>query len=195
MRTKRSRRRRPIHRKRGNSLVLSLIILVILIFGFRRGYRRGLVLQVLNTIGYIVVWIAARVFAKPLATGIGQFIGNLSLNSSASAVTAAQSSSFFLNGLAFSAILTVGFFIVHRIAYGVNKVTWLPVIHQVNSLAGGFINLVIRYVVIFLILNLMILLPVKGFQDSYQTSPVAQWIVKQTPVLSKQVYSWWLIEH
>lgn len=187
--------RRQTRRKRGNSLLLSLIILIILIFGFRRGYRRGLVLQVLNTIGYIVVWVAARFLAKPLATGIGQFIGNLSLNSSASAVTAAQSSSFFLNGLAFSAILTVGFFIVHRIAYGVNKVTWLPVIYQVNSLAGGLINLVIRYVVIFLILNLMILLPVKGFQDSYQASPVAQWIVKQTPVLSKQVYHWWLTEH
>ena len=176
-------------------MVLSLIILVVVSFGVRGGYRRGVVLQVLNTIGYIIVWLAARFLAKPLATGIGQFIGNLSLDSSASAVTAAQSSSFFLNGIAFSAILTVGFFIVHRVAYGLNKVTWLPVVHQVNSLAGGLINLVIRYVVIFLILNLMILLPVKGFQNSYQASPVAQWIVKQTPVLSKQVYNWWLTEH
>lgn len=184
-----------LQRKRGNRLILSLVILGVLIFGFRRGYRRGLVLQILNTIGYIIVWVAARFLARPLATGIGQFIGNLSLDSSVSAVTASQSSSFFLNGLAFSAILTVGFFIVHRVAYGVNKVTWLPVIHQVNSLAGGLINLVIRYVVIFLILNLMILLPVQGFQTSYQASPVAQWIVKQTPVLSKQVYHWWLTEH
>jgi len=71
----------------------------------------------------------------------------------------------------------------------------LPVIHQVNSLAGGLINLVIRYVVIFLTLNLLILLPIQGFQNSYQASPVAQWIVKQTPVLSKQVFTWWLTEH
>ncbi len=184
-----------IQQKRGNSLVLSLIILAVLIFGFRRGYRRGLVLQVINTIGYIVVWIVARVGARPLASGIGQFVGNLSLNSSVSAVTASESSSFFLNGLAFSAILTVGFFIVHRLANGINKVTWLPVIHQVNSLAGGLINLAIRYVVIFLTLNLLILVPISGFQSSYQASPVAQWIVKQTPVLSKRVFSWWLTEH
>ncbi|WP_225363928.1 CvpA family protein [Levilactobacillus brevis] len=99
--------------------------------------------------GYLIVWVIARFGAKPLAAGIGQFIGKVSLNSSVSAVTASQSSSFFLNGLAFSAILTVGYFIVRRVAYGINKVTWLPVIHQVNSLAGGLINLVIRYVVIF----------------------------------------------
>ncbi|MFD1456028.1 CvpA family protein [Levilactobacillus lanxiensis] len=176
-------------------MVLSLIILAVLIFGFRRGYRRGLVLQIISTIGYLIVWIIARLGAKPLASGVGQFVGNLSLNSSASAVTAAESSSFFLNGLAFSAILTVGFFIVRKLAYGINKVTWLPVIHQVNSLAGGLINLVIRYVVIFLTLNLLILLPIQGFQNSYQASPVAQWIVKQTPVLSKQVFTWWLTEH
>lgn len=176
-------------------MVLSLIILAILIFGFRRGYRRGLVLQILNTIGYLIVWIVARFGAKPLASGIGQFVGNLSLNSSVSTVTASQSSSFFLNGIAFSAILTVGYFIVHRVANLLNKVTWLPVIHQVNSLAGGLINLVIRYVVVFLTLNLLILLPITGFQQSYQASPVAQWIVKQTPVLSKQVFNWWLTEH
>ncbi|AKP65949.1 membrane protein [Levilactobacillus koreensis] len=171
-----------------------MIILAILIFGFRRGYRRGLVLQVLTTIGYLVVWIVARFGAKPLAAGIGQFVGNLSLDSSVSAVAASQSSSFFLNGLAFSAILTVGYFIVHRVAYGLNRVTWLPVIHQVNSLAGGLINLVIRYVVIFLTLNLLILVPISGFQSSYQSSSVAQWIVKQTPVLSKRVFNWWLTE-
>ncbi|WP_203641744.1 CvpA family protein [Levilactobacillus andaensis] len=175
-------------------MLLSLIILAILIFGFRRGYRRGLVLQILTTIGYLVVWIVARFGAKPLATGIGQFVGNLSLDSSVSAVAASQSSSFFLNGLAFSAILTVGYFIVHRVAYALNKVTWLPVIHQVNSLAGGLINLVIRYVVIFLTLNLLILVPISGFQSSYQSSSVAQWIVKQTPVLSKRVFNWWLTE-
>lgn len=176
-------------------MVLSLLILAILVLGFRRGYRRGLVLQLIKTVGYLIVWVIARFGAKTLAAGIGQFIGKVSLNSSVSAVTASQSSSFFLNGLAFSAILTVGYFIVRRVAYGINKVTWLPVIHQVNSLAGGLINLVIRYVVIFLTLNLLILLPSTSFQTSYQQSPVAQWIVKKTPVLSKQVYNWWLTEH
>lgn len=176
-------------------MVLSLIILAILFLGFRRGYRRGLVLQVISTIGYILVWVVARIGAKPLASGVGQFVGNLSLNSSVSAVTAGESSSFFLNGLAFSAILTVGYFIVHKLAYSLNRVTWLPVIHQVNSLAGGLINLVVRYVVIFLTLNLLILLPIQSFQNNYQASPVAQWIVKQTPVLSKRVFNWWLTEH
>jgi len=175
-------------------VLLSLGILLILGFGFHRGYRRGLVLQVLTTVGYLIVWLIARVGARPLATGLGQFVGSLSLNSSASAVTASQSSSFFLNGIAFSAILTVGYFVVRRVSYVLNKVTWLPVIHQVNSLAGGLINLVIRYVIIFLILNLLILLPNTSFQQSYHASPVAQWIVKQTPVLSKQVLQWWLTE-
>lgn len=173
-------------------MILSLIIISLLILGFRRGYRRGLLRQILNTIGYFVVWIAARLLSRPLATGIGQFVGNLSLDSSASVTTASQSSSFFLNGLAFSAILTVGFFIVHRIIETVNRATKLPVIHQVNGLGGGLINLLVRYVVIFLVLNLLILLPMTTFQNSYQASPVAQWIVKETPLLSERLVHWWL---
>lgn len=176
-------------------MLLSLGIVLILWFGFHRGYRRGLVLQVLTTVGYLLVWLVARLGAQPLASGLGQFVGDLSLNHSASVVTASQSSSFFLNGIAFSAILTVGYFVVRRVSYALNKVTWLPVIHQVNSLAGGLINLVIRYIIIFLLLNLLILLPIKGFQQSYQASPVAQWIVKQTPVLSKNLVNWWVTEH
>ena len=54
---------------------------------------------------------------------------------------------------------------------GLIWVTWLPVIHQVNSLAGGLINLVIRYVVIFDI-EPIDLLPSTSFQTSYQQSPV-----------------------
>ncbi|WP_125573465.1 CvpA family protein [Levilactobacillus huananensis] len=171
---------------------LSLIIIVLLVLGFHRGYRRGLLRQILNTIGYFVVWIVARLLSRPLAAGIGKFVGDLSLDSSASVATASQSSSFFLNGLAFSAILTVGFFIVHRIIEMVNKATKLPVIHQVNGLGGGLINLVVRYVVIFLVLNLLILLPMTTFQNSYQASPVAQWIVKETPLLSERLVHWWL---
>ncbi|CAJ1228554.1 CvpA family protein [Levilactobacillus zymae] len=176
-------------------MLLSIGIVLILAWGFYRGFHRGLVLQLLLTVGYLVVWIAARFGAKPLASGLSQFFGNLSLNSSVSAVTASQSSAFFLNGLAFSAILTVGYFVVRRVSYGLNKVTWLPVIHQVNSLAGGLINLAIRYVIIFLLLNLLILLPIDSFQATYKTSTVAQWVVKETPVLSHQVYQWWLTQH
>ncbi|GEO65959.1 CvpA family protein [Levilactobacillus spicheri] len=176
-------------------MLLSLGILLVLWLGFHRGYRRGLVLQVLLTVGYLAVWLVARLGARPLASGLGQFVGNLSLDSSVSTVAASQSSSFFLNGLAFSAILTVGYFVVRRVAYGLNRVTWLPVIHQVNSLAGGLINLAIRYLIIFLILNLLILLPSTSFQRTYQSSTVAQWVVKQTPVLSKQVMHWWLNGH
>ncbi|WP_263853887.1 CvpA family protein [Levilactobacillus suantsaii] len=95
-------------------MLLSLGILVILAWGFHRGYRRGFVIQILLTVGYLVVWVAARFGAQPVATGLSQFVGNLNLNSSVSAVTAGQSSHFFLNGLAFSAILTVGYFIVRR---------------------------------------------------------------------------------
>ena len=182
-------------RKRGIRVVLSLGILLVLWLGFHRGYRRGLVLQVLLSLGYLVVWLVARVGARPLASGLGQFVGSLPLNATVSPVAVSRSSSFFLNGLAFSAILTVGYFVIRRLAYGLNRVTWLPVIHQVNSLAGGFINLAIRYVLIFLILNLLILLPSTSFQHSYQASPVAQWIVKQTPLLSKRVLHWWLVEH
>ncbi|KRO04270.1 hypothetical protein IV54_GL001518 [Levilactobacillus paucivorans] len=61
-----------------------------------------------------------------------------------------------------------------------------------NGLGGGLINLVVRYVVIFLVLNLLILLPMTTFQNSYQASPVAQWIVKETPLLSERLVHWWL---
>lgn len=172
-------------------MLLSGIIVVLLALAFRRGYRRGLVLQVLMTVGYLVVWLIARIGANPLAQGLSQIVGKLSLDSTTSAVSAEQSSHFFLNGIAFSAILTIGYFVVRKVAFTLNKVTWLPVIHQVNSWAGGLINVVIRYVIVFLLLNILILLPISSMQRAYHDSTVAQWMVHQTPGLSKQVVTWW----
>jgi len=174
-------------------VLLNIGIILVLAWGFWRGYRRGLVLQALTTIGYLAVWLIARVVAQPLASGIsGMFSGGTQLNQSAGTVAANDAGAFFLNGLVFSSILTIGYFIVRHFARRVNRITRIPVLHQVNALLGGTINLVIRYVVVFIILNLLILLPIDSFQRRYDTAPVAQWIVKKTPGLSTEIHHWWL---
>lgn len=87
------------------------------------------------------------------------------------------------------------FGIVWRIVRGLSNLlsplTRLPIIHQLNSLLGGAADFIIKYLFIFIVLNFLLILPSQSIQDQYQQSPVSQWIVKKTPILSDKMIQIW----
>ncbi len=54
--------------------MLSLLILFLLLIAFFSGARRGFALQVILAIGYVLSFIAAQHFYKPLASHLELFI-------------------------------------------------------------------------------------------------------------------------
>lgn len=172
-------------------MVLSIIILVLLIHGFRRGYRRGFVLTILD----VVALLAATVFANLLAKPVGNFLSQLLPSpefSGHNLLGESVTSTLFFNGLGFFIAVTLFWIVVRAIKRASRFFTRLPVIHLANALAGSILGVLIWYVVIFLALQLLMLFSIDWLTDQYQTSEIAQWIVEKTPGLTGSIYDWWL---
>src|SRR5699024_11859434 len=47
--------------------MISLILIVLLLFGFLRGLKRGFILQTFHLVGFIIAFLVARIYYKGLA--------------------------------------------------------------------------------------------------------------------------------
>lgn len=66
----------------------------------------------------------------------------------------------------------------------------LPVVGTMNGLAGGVLDLLLGYFIIFAGLLILQLLPFPWWQDQLAASGLAQWMMTQTPGLTHLVISW-----
>ena len=158
--------------------MLTLIIVLLLILAFRFGLKRGLLMTLLSVAGYVIVFLLAIFLAKPMGSALATMMPALWKNSIFSGM--------FYNVLAFWIIAIVGSIIYRFLARTVNGITKLPLISQVNALAGAALSTILMYVVIFFALLLMAAWPSQNVRATVQQSPVAEWILKKTPVISQQ---------
>jgi len=163
-----------------------------LVWSFSRGYRRGLLLTLIDLVSVSIVTIMANLASKPVGELLKSVIPSPGLMEKSETGNAAVSTIFF-NGLAFFLVMIVFWIIVRALRKTSRIFTKLPVIHFINAILGSLIGLIISYFLIFLVLHLIILLSNDWLQNQYKTSQIAQWIVKQSPVLAKSIYGWWVI--
>lgn len=159
--------------------MLTLIIVLLLILAFRFGLKRGLLMTLLSVAGYVIVFLLAVFLAKPMGAALATMMPTLWKNSIFSGM--------FYNVLAFWIIAIVGSIIYRFLARTVNGITKLPLISQVNALAGAALSTILMYVVIFFALLLMAAWPSQNVRATVQQSPVAEWMLKKTPVISQQI--------
>ncbi|MCH5462120.1 CvpA family protein [Lactobacillus sp. LC28-10] len=164
-------------------MVFTWGIIIILALGLISGYRRGFVSVVMSLLAYIVAWLIATIFSQTLAEFLFQSV--TSTNSSAIATPR------MLSGVVFFILFGLAYSIVRHIGRKLNLITRLPLIHSVNALVGAALNFIVRYLLIFLVLNLLLLFSNQWIKTQYQNSPIAQDIVKNTPVMSKQLIQSW----
>ncbi|GAX01022.1 CvpA family protein [Secundilactobacillus silagei] len=163
-------------------MVFTWGIIIILALGLISGYRRGFVSVLMSLIAYILAWIVAAIFSQTLA----QFLFH-----TFTSVNTAVPMPRMLSGIVFTVLFGLTYSVIRHLGRDLNLITRLPVIHTVNALAGAAINFIVRYLLLFLVLNILLLFPNQWIQTQYQTSPVAQKIVKKTPVMSKQLIRTW----
>lgn len=159
--------------------MVTLIIILLLILAFRFGLKRGLLMTLLSVVGYVIVFLLAVFLAKPMGAALATIMPALWKNS--------MFSGMFYNVLSFWIIAIVGSILYRFLVRTVNGITKLPVISQVNALAGAALSTLLMYVVIFFILLLMAAWPSQNVKTTVQQSTVAEWILKKTPVISQQI--------
>lgn len=177
--------------------MLTLIILGALVIGFYTGARRGLVLQLVYTGGYLIAYIAARCFYLDLAGKLELLIPYPSPGIDSQFVFFDQQLGLdldkaFYAGVAFMLILGIGWLATRFIGMIAHRLTFFPIVRQTNTLAGGLLGFLMVYIALFLMLWLLSFIPLTVIQNLFRQSGLARGIVEHTPMLSKQIYSWWI---
>lgn len=176
---------------------MTVIIILILAVGAYSGARRGLILQLVLTIGYFISYLLASNYYQALGSHLELIVPYPSASETSQFVFYNQALGLnldgaFYNGVAFILILFVGWLITRFIGGLLNAVAHIPVIKQLNALGGALLNVVVSYVAVFLILFLLTMVPIDAIQEAFSNSWLARTIVEDTPVISSQLYNWWI---
>lgn len=163
-------------------MVFTIGIILILGFGLLSGLRRGFVVEILHLVGFVVATFVSVLYTTPVADFINGLIGQTS---------SAQSTSGIIKWIVFVLLFGLVWQIVRLLRDIITPITKLPIIHQLNSLLGGVANLIIKYLVIFILLNILLIFPSQTIHEQYQDSSISQWIVKKTPLLSDKMIQIW----
>lgn len=178
-------------------MLLSLVILLILAYGFYAGSRRGVVLESIYTVAYALVLIIAIATYNGLWPTFQLIVPYPSaiLNSKfaffnlTAGLTLDKS---FYAGFSFLFVLFVGCLVVRFVMIFAHRLTYLNIKQPFNKVAGGILGVIVTYIGLFFIIYLLALIPVNALQNQLAHSPLAVLMVKHTPFFSAHVHQWWI---
>lgn len=169
-------------------MILTTVILVILIGCWVNGTNRGLLGMLISTCTYLIGWLAAKLGARFLGGALSGFLPHLNSSSgsvSSSLLSSINPTTFFYNGLAFMIIFSTISFLGHWLLKRLNWLNRLPVLGSANRLAGGTLDVLIGYLIIFMFLMIFQLFPSQWWQNQLAQSGIAQLMIKDTPVMAQ----------
>src|SRR5690625_3573874 len=177
--------------------MISLIILLVFIFGFFMGLKRGFILQLMHLVGFIIAFIVARLYFRQLAKHLALWIPYPELgNDSMWAVflNSMPLENAFYNAIASAIIFFATKIILQIIASMLDFVASLPVLRSLNKILGAVLGFVEVYFITFIILFIAALVPVEAIQVRIKSSFLATLIVEHTPFLSAAMENMWFTE-
>jgi len=177
--------------------MLTILILFFLGTSFYAGYRRGFLLQGVYSVGYILSFMAARMYYKNLGRKLELLVPYPSPTQTTKLVLFDKSLIFdmdkaFYAGFAFVFIVFVGWALTRFIGMFCYKLTFKPIIKRGNDLIGGILNVILTLVGLTLFLTLLAMIPMDFIQKLFQKSFLARAFVSSMPVISNWLNNWWI---
>lgn len=177
--------------------MLSLLIVLLLIYGFYMGARRGLAMQAFYTIGYAVFFALALLTFRFLGPKFEMIVPYPSANLGSefaffSTKVGMELDNAFYRAFAFIFVCFIGWIIMRFAGLYFKRLTYVPMSNDVNLLSGGILGFIVTYMTIFMILMIMAMIPVSGIQHALSHSFVASAIIEASPIVSKWLPSLWI---
>lgn len=176
--------------------MLDLLILIILAAGLVVGLKRGFIVQVLHLTSFIIALIVAYIYYKPLAEKFVLWIpypGVTDAGSLAIMIDRLDLDRTFYQVLAFALIFFVVKFALQILASIFDFLAYLPVLKSLNKLLGAALGFVEYYLLLFIVLYVLVLLPLDFIQSRMSSSILAKLILEHTPIITKMFQHWWYI--
>ena len=170
-------------------MILSTIILLLLLISVIRGYRIGLLSMVISVLTYFISYFGAKYLA-PLTGNLLMILFpeiNHSTAISGESLASLNFNQFFYRGIAFIISFTVLTMIIRVLLRRLKWLARLPILGTIDRWIGAAIDLIICYVIIFIVLMVFQLYPAEWWQVQLANSEVAQLVIKETPFLTQTV--------
>ncbi len=167
--------------------MVDMIVILLLLVGFVIGWKRGLFKQIMRFVGSILAMIIAYALAETVSPLLRSFIPFPNLgNSSILNIVLSNGivENAFYNAIAFVITFIIAKIIISILTSVLNVAARIPVLKQVNSLAGGVFGLVETFLFVFVVLLVASLLPIGAVQAQMEGSILAGFIVNKTPYIS-----------
>ncbi|MCI1975372.1 MAG: CvpA family protein [Limosilactobacillus sp.] len=170
-------------------MVLSTIILLLLIISIVHGYRKGLLSMVLSVLTYIISYYGAKYLAPHIGDWLAGVLPEISHGTAISGndLIGLNLSQFFYRGIAFIIGFAIFVAILKLLLRRLKWISKLPILGIIDRWLGAGLNLVIVYVILFVLLMVLQLYPAGWWQAQLASSEIAQVIIKETPFLTQTV--------
>jgi uncharacterized membrane protein required for colicin V production len=174
--------------------MLDIAILVIFLIGFFVGLKRGLILQFIHLVGFIVAFVIAAMYYDKLAPKLTLWVPYPNLDTETPLQYIFKGNNLedaFYRAIAFAAIFFSVKIFLQIIGTMLDFIAHIPILKQLNTLAGGFLGVIEVYLLIFIVLYIAALLPLEFIQEPIKDSTFAKAIINHTPIFSKQIKEMW----
>src|SRR5699024_2535353 len=122
--------------------MISILLILILVFGFFMGLKRGFILQLMHLLSFIIAFTVAVLYYKKLAPNLVSWIPYPDITSEQSwaiFLDIMPMENVFYNNIAFALILFGTHIILQIIASMLDFVARLPVLKQLFNLLGAIL--------------------------------------------------------
>ena len=176
--------------------MIDVLILIILLFSIVLGIKRGFMLQLMNLASFIIGLIVAIIYYKPLASKFVLWIPYPGFTDNATMTLVLDTLDVdrtFYRVLAFALIFFAVKFAVQIVFSMFDFLTYLPVLHSVNRLLGAVLCFIEFYLLTFIVLYLLALIPLESLQVRLSNSILMGFILEHTPGITAIFQNWWYI--
>lgn len=176
--------------------MLDIILLILLIAGIIVGAKRGLIVQLIHMVGFVAAFVVAYLYYKPLAEYFVLWVPYPVVDESSRfsiAVEQLDLDQTFYQLVSFALIFFVVKFGLQLIASMFDFLKYLPVLGFVSKILGAVLGFIEIYIILFIFIYIMALLPVDMVQNHIEGSGIAQAMLEHTPYFSEKVKEWWYI--
>ncbi|MEE1131365.1 MAG: CvpA family protein [Caryophanon sp.] len=176
--------------------MIDLFILIALVAGAIVGMRRGLLVQSIHLVGVIAALIVAGAFYRPLAKSFEMLIPYPGVSNGMVLIIPTEGMDVdrtFYRMFAYVLIFIVAKLVIQVLASAFNKYAYLPLFKNWNRLIGAVLAIVEVYIVLYMVLNVLAMLPLQSMIDRLDGSLFTSVIVNSSPILSMIFEKMWYL--
>lgn len=175
--------------------MFDLILIIILLMGFIIGLKRGFILQFVHLTGFIVAYIVAYLYYDDLAPKLNLWVPYPTFGDAETMKLIFEETnleSAYYRAISFAILFFATKIVMQIIGSMLDFVANLPLLKQINGIAGGLLGFVEVYLIVFLLLFIGALLPIEIVQSHINDSFMAKAIVQHTPIFSGKIKDMWI---